>query len=230
MASSVVNFQYIGYLGDFLNTYNDIDSLTDEFQCAKYNYETAQEKLKEYEARFSKKNCIVGILCMWLILFALMSPTLLIPRVSVIPTIIFCGMLACVIILVSSILYRNKVLPKHKANLSDEVSRARVAYEKAYKALVDRRSNLAEMQEGMDEQCSYPLSIYIMREAAKEGACSNIPQGVRYFRERYRTLEGSHDELAVGLKHSIDNEKTISDNRREFLDTLDENARTLFDK
>ena len=67
-----------------------------------------------------------------------------------------------------------------------------------------------------------------MREAAKEGECSNIPQGIRYFKNRYRTLELSEDEASQTLKKRIDDEQERAVKRQAFLDALDESAQTLF--
>ena len=230
MAISKPNFQYIGYLGDFLTIYHNIDVLSKEFECAKYNYDKAKEKLDEYNNRFSMPNCIVACAFLFAILFVINIPFILFLRANAAFIFAFCAILSCVIIFMNKVLYTKRVLPKHRSTLQDEVNRAKDTYEKAYNALITERSNLRDMIEGLDENCTYPLPIYIMREAAKEGSCVNIPQGVKYFNGRYQALSESSEESLIKLKERIDKERASSIAQKDFLDNLDEKAKTLFEK
>lgn len=222
------NFQYVGYLGDFLNTYNSIDELTESFQSTKQNYENAQKLLEEYENTFSVRNCIMGFLLLFIIFLLVTSIPVFLQIVNPLLWLCFCAISSCVIIFLSRFMYNQKVLPTHRTTLQYELSRFQDTFEKVYNDLIAQRSNLHNMSEGIDEQCTYPLSIYIMREAAKEGECSNIPQGIRYFNSRYKTLETATDDFSCTLKESIDEEKQASDKRREFLEALDDIARSLY--
>ncbi len=225
---TITNFQYVGYLSDVLGIYNDIDTLTARYHAAKANFDGAKSAMKEYQSTFSFKNCILG----WTLIFAglmLTFPLLFIPGVKFGVWITFCALISCVIILLSKIIYQTKVLPLHRANLNIEIEKARRAYNASYESLVTHRHNLNEMREGIEEPCSYPLSLYIMCEAAKEGQCSNIPQGIRYFTNRYKTLEKANDEAFTALKANIDREQEKAKERQGFLDNLDETARTLFE-
>jgi hypothetical protein len=227
MANAVSNFHYVGYLSDFLATYNDIDILTAQYECAKANYDNAQKALKEYQSTFSLKNCVLG----WLLSFGcllLTFPLLFLPNTNIIVWLAFCAILASVIIVMSKLIYNKKVLPVHRSTLQDELQRAEQVYRISYETLVARRSNLKELRGELETQCTYPLSIYLMREAAKEGECSNIPQGIRYFKNRYRTLELAEDEASQTLKKRIDDEQERAVKRQAFLDALDESAQTLF--
>jgi hypothetical protein len=67
-----------------------------------------------------------------------------------------------------------------------------------------------------------------MLSAAKEGLCSNIPQGVVYFLSRYQVLSESELEADVELKSRIDAEKTRTQRLDTFLDALDEDAAFLY--
>ena len=227
---AITNFQYVGFLGDFLNTYNSIDILTEQFELAKTNYDAATQKLEEYKKTFCLKNCILGFFALYGIILLLTFPFMFLETTRVVIWLPFCAIIACVIIVLSKILYTTRVLPTHSAHLQNAVNRAKRNYERTYNQLIAHRNNLETMCEGMPEHCAYPLSIYIMREAAKEGECGNIPQGIRYFTERYKTLEQLDDEASVNLKTRIDHEKALSDLRQQFLNELDEMARTLFEK
>lgn len=227
MKQNISNFQYVGYLSDFLATYNDIDLLTDQYNCAKENFDNANKAIKEYEETFSLKNCCIA----WLIVFPITLLTLPLTILLSCPIflwVMFCAVITSVIIVMSKIIYSKKVFPIHQAFLLDERSRAEHIYQTSYEKLVACRSNLRDLCGDIDEQCSYPLSIYLMREAAKEGECANIPQGIRYFKNRYKTLEISSDESAQALKKRIDNEQQLASKRRDFLEKLDEDAQTLF--
>lgn len=228
MAQAVSNFQYVGYLSDVLQTYNDIDVLTAQFNCAKANYDNAKTALEEYENTFCLKNCILAWSMVFGAMLLLTCPLLLVPRSNWIVWLVFCAMIASVIIVVSKIIYQKKVFPVHRSFLEDERNRAETIYKKSYESLVARRANLQDLREGIEEQCTYPLSIYMMREAAKEGECSNIPQGIRYFKNRYKTLEIATEESSIHLKARIDNEHEKSKSRQDFLNNLDESAQTLF--
>lgn len=225
----ITNFQYVGYLGDFLNTYNSIDELTEQFQLSKENYDAAKNKLSEYKQTFCLRNCVIGFFVIYILLLILTSPIFFLPTATVLYWLVICAIPAFVIILVSKIIYRNRVLPTHQAVLEDEINRAQTLYSKTYEMLLIHRSNLNELRDGIEAPCTYPLSIYIMREAAKEGECSNIPQGIRYFNERYKTLELADDEESIQLKQHIDQEQAASDARQTLLYELDDMARTLFD-
>ena len=227
MANAVSNFQYVGYLSDFLATYNDIDILTAQYECAKANYDNAQKALKNYQSTFSFRNCVLA----WLVVFGcllLTFPILFLPHTNIFVWLGFCAIIASVIIVMSRIIYHKKVLPVHRSVLQDELTRAEQAYRLSYETLVTRRSNLQDLRGELETQCTYPLSIYLMREAAKEGECSNIPQGIRYFKNRYRTLELAEDEASQTLKKRIDDEQERAVKRQAFLDALDESAQTLF--
>ncbi len=227
MANAVSNFQYVGYLSDFLATYNDIDILTAQYNCAKANYDNAKRKLAEYQNTFSFKNCLIG----WGMIFGVLLltfPILFLPHTNFMVWLAFCAIIASVIIVMSKIIYNKKVLPVHRSTLQDELTRAEQVYRLSYETLVARRSNLKDLRGELDEQCTYPLSIYLMREAAKEGECSNIPQGIRYFKNRYRTLELSEEESAQALKKRIDEEQERAVIRQTFLNGLDDSAQTLF--
>jgi hypothetical protein len=228
MAQAVSNFQYVGYLSDVLQTYNDIDVLTAQFNCAKTNYDNAQAALDEYKNTFCLKNCVLAWCMMMGVLLLLTCPFLFLPRTSIIAWLVFCALIASVIIVVSKLIYQKKVFPAHKSFLEDERNRAEVIYKKSYESLVARRANLQDLREGIEEQCTYPLSVYMMREAAKEGECSNIPQGIRYFKNRYKTLETATEESSISLKARIDNEQDKYKARQDFLVNLDEKAQTLF--
>lgn len=227
MSQQTTNFQYVSYLTDFLYTYGDIEINSAKFECSKKNFDSAATALKSYRETFSLVNCLWG----WLLIFlcSLISfPLLFIPGVKFLPWISICALFSCVIIVLSKIAYHKRVLPIHTGTLNEELRASKEIYEKSYEILIAHRSNLKRMCEGMDERCSYPLSIYIMREAAKEGCCNNIPQGMRYFNDRYRTLAESTDIEELALKHRIDSEHERSEERQSFLLSLDEYARTLY--
>ena len=224
---NISNFQYVGYLSDFLATYNDIDMLTAEYNYAKANFDNANRVLEEYQQTFSWKNCCFG----WILIFACLCLTFPIAILLSMPFwlwIIICAILASVIIVVSRIIYYKQVMPIHKSFLMNERTRAERIYKRSYESLIAHRSNLQDLRGDIDEQCSYPLSIFLMREAAKEGECSNIPQGIRYFKNRYKTLETASDESSQALKQRIDNEQYLAEQRQQFLETLDDSAQTLF--
>jgi hypothetical protein len=227
MRGNISNFQYVGYLSDFLATYNDIDVFTAQYNCAKENFDTAKQKLQEYNDTFSMKNCLLG----WALIFGVLLltfPVLFLPHTNVFVWLTLCAIIASVIIVVSKVVYTKKVLPIHRSILNDELNRAKESYGFAYEALIARRSNLNDLKGEIDEKCSQPLSIYLMREAAKEGECSNIPQGIRYYKSRYKTLESATDESSVNLKKRIDEAQSRAEARKVFLDGLDESAQTLF--
>jgi hypothetical protein len=227
MTREMSNFQYVGYLSDFLSIYNEIDTLTQQYECAKKNYDNAQAALLDYKHTFSFVNCLYGFVFVFLCSL-ITFPLLFIPHVTIISWLLFCAILSCVIIVVSKFIYHKKVLPIHKSNINKATRAAEREYRKAYEALLAQRSNLQRMREGIHEKCVYPLSVYIMREAAKEGSCSNIPQGVNYFLNRYKTLETAEDEASVALKQNIDNEQSKATERQAFLENLDESAQSLF--
>lgn len=227
MANNISNFQYVGYLSDFLATYNDIDLLTAQYDCAKANFDNANKAIAEYKNTFSFRNCLIGF-CIVFPCTLLTFPLALLLKMPVLLWIAFCALLASVIIVVSKIIYAKKVFPAHNTYLQDQRARAEQAYRDSYEKLIARRSNLCDLRGGIDEQCSYPLSIYLMREAAKEGECANIPQGVRYFKNRYKTLETATEESSQTLKRRIDAEQHRAEQRQAFLDNLDESAQTLF--
>lgn len=228
MSQTISNFQYVGYLSDFLGTYNDIDVLTEQYQVALNNYQNASKKLKEYQQTFSLRNCTIA----WSMLFGiflLSFPLVMFGKLTFMPWFLFCAILSCVIIVISRIIYQKKVLPIHTKRLEAERNKAKADGTALYEALIAHRTNLQALRDGIDERCSYPLSVYIMREAAKEGECANIPQGVHYFNSRYKTLEESTDASVQALKHSIDSEQAKADQRQQFLDTLDETSREFFE-
>lgn len=227
MTGEMSNFQYVGYLSDFLSIYNEIDILTRQYECAKKNYDNAQSALKDYKNTFSFINCLYGLAFVFLCSL-ITFPILFIPYVTISSWLFFCAIISCVIIVVSKFIYHKKVLPLHKSNIQRATRVAEREYRKAYEALLTQRSNLQRMREGINEKCAYPLSVYIMREAAKEGACSNIPQGMNYFLNRYKTLEEAKDEASLALKQSIDKEQDKAMERQSFLETLDESAQSLF--
>lgn len=225
--NAVSNFQYVGYLSDFLAAYNDVDMQTAQYNCAKANYDNATQKLEEYQNTFSAANCLIG----WVVIFGaslLTFPVLFLPHTNIFIWLIFCALFASVIIVMSKFIYHKKVLPVHRSALQDEIMRAEQAYRNSYEILVARRSNITDLRGELDAQYTHPLSIYLMREAAKEGECSNIPQGIRYVKNRYRTLERTEDEQSQALKKRIDNEQERAVKRQAFLDALDESAQTLF--
>lgn len=228
MSQSISNFQYVGYLSDFLGTYHDIDMLTENYKCALSNYKNVSKKIKEYKQTFSFRNCILG----WALLFGVLLlsfPLVLFCNVPLFSWFLFCAILSCVIIVISRIIYQKKVLPIHMKRLEGERNKARADGIAMYEALITHRTNLQALRDGIDERCSYPLSVYIMREAAKEGECSNIPQGVHYFNSRYKTLEESEEDASKSLKNNIDSEQTKAEQRQQFLDNLDETSRELFE-
>ena len=227
MAGEMSNFQYVGYLSDFLSIYNEIDALTAQYECAKKNYDNAQAALKEYSHTFSFINCLYGF-CFVFLCSLITFPLLFISHITVPAWLIFCATLSCVIIVVSKFIYHKKVLPVHKSNIQKATRVAEREYRKAYEALLTQRSNLQRMREGLHERCTSPLSVYIMREAAKEGACSNIPQGVKYFLNRYKTLEEAEDDASLTLKQSIDKEQDKAIKQQSFLENIDESAKLLF--
>lgn len=227
MANAVSNFQYVGYLSDFLAAYNDIDVQTAQYNCAKANYDNATKKLQEYQDTFSIENCLVG----WVATFGmslLTFPILFLPHTNILIWLAFCALFTSVIIVMSKVIYHKKVLPIHRSVLQGEIARAEQAYRQSYEALLTRRSNLMDLKGELEDVYTHPLSIYLMREAAKEGECSNIPQGIKYVKNRYHTLELSEDESAQSLKKRIDDEHAQAIKRQAFLDTLDESAQTLF--
>lgn len=227
MANAISNFQYVGYLSDFLAAYNDVDMQTAQYNCAKANYDNATQKLKEYQNTFSLGNCCLG----WAVIFGaslLTFPVLFLPHTNVFVWLTFCALFASVIIVMSKFIYHKKVLPIHRTALQTELTRAEQQYRQSYEILVARRSNLVDLRGELEAQYTHPLSIYLMREAAKEGECSNIPQGIRYVKNRYHTLEITDDAQSQALKKRIDDEQERAVKRQGFLDTLDESAQTLF--
>jgi hypothetical protein len=227
MANAISNFQYVGYLSDFLAAYNDVDIHTAQYKCAKTNYDNATQKLQEYQNTFCFANCCIG----WAVIFGVLLltfPVLFLPHTNVLIWIAFCALFASVIIVMSKFIYNKKVLPVHRSNLQDEIARAEQIYRQSYETLVARRSNLVDLRGELDAQYTHPLSIYLMREAAKEGECSNIPQGIRYVKNRYHTLEIAEDAQSQSLKKRIDDERERAEKRQFFLDSLDESAQSLF--
>ena len=102
MANAVSNFQYVGYLSDFLATYNDIDILTAQYECAKANYDNAQKALKNYQSTFSFRNCLLA----WLVVFGcllLTFPILFLPHTNIFVWLGFCGIIASVIIVTANL-------------------------------------------------------------------------------------------------------------------------------
>lgn len=229
MAGTIKNFQYIGYLSDFITTHYNIDVLIDKFSCAKYNYDNINNAKKVYSNTFSFKNCIIG----WIMIFActlITFPLLFLPGATVFPWLVFCAILSSVIIVASKIVYKRKVLPIHFRHLKSEEVKSKRMYEVAYKALLIQRDNLYGMQEGIDEECTYPLSLYIMLKAAKQGDCANIPQGIKYFQSKYKALSSMENEDFTKLKENIDAEQSRAANVQQFLNNIDNHAQSLFDK
>lgn len=229
MAQNITNFQYVGYLSDFLGTYNDIDALMEKYQNASSRLKQAAQKKDTYNQTFAWSNCALGWGIIAGALLVLFMPLVFLTKMSFLTLFVFCVILSCVIILISRAVYIKKVLPVHTSRLEAEINKAKTDGKAIYEALIAHRANLQAMKDGIDTKCAYPLSVYIMREAAKEGECSNIPQGVHYFTSRYKTLEEADDEESIKLKNSIDKEQDKAAQRQSFLDSLDETARELFE-
>lgn len=224
------NFQYQGYLTDVLQTYNQIETLMQRYKALKETVDNGETLIAQYRRALSLPRCFMLGIAVFTILSFILGAVLwlLIKQFFTIPSLIFCGIITCVIIVAGKIFYHKKVLPVHIKNIQSKTRSAKAQAKRAYESLVQYREILQELNKNIDEQCTYPLSVYIMLSAAKEGLCSNIPQGVVYFLSRYQVLSESELEADVELKSRIDAEKIRTQGMDTFLDALDEDAAFLY--
>ena len=227
MPNGISNFQYVYYLSDFLRIYDTIRKLRETFEDQEIKLTQANNKLQARSSAMSLSACLIG----WLILFigAMFSfPILFTGAINGWLWLGLCTGIPCVIIFACKILYTKNVYPVYKNRLEGKIEKIRLDGQKMYRDIAKQKEALQAMKLGMDERCAYPLSLYIMREAAKNGECSNIPQGVHYFTARYETLSTTQDSNLKMLKQNIDNEQSRAEELQAFLDALDERAAVFF--